>query len=105
MCRIHLRKIIIILLFLSGQYVYSQQAFEVLVDSSEYYTEIPTETGRPLKFLASHNRLVVLDYENYRVLFYQRGETFDDNRLSNGVYFYTFSTESHFQERKMLLMK
>jgi len=84
MNRNFIQKIIIclaVLLFLGGKTVYSQKVFEILVDNSESYTDICTHTGRYLKFLASDNRLIVLDYENYRILFYGRGTNFEDNQI------------------------
>jgi len=60
----------LVILFLGCQTAVGQHKFEIRVDSSEYLTDIPNETGRALKFLASNDKLVVLDYENYRILFY-----------------------------------
>lgn len=81
--RFYLRTItlVTILLCIGWPSAYSQHSFEIRVDSSEYLTDIPDETGRQLKFLASDDRLVVLDYENYRILFYQRDTTFEDNQI------------------------
>ncbi|GEM_PF-2925804 len=70
-----------ILLSLYVQTGFSQNTFEILVDSSEYYTDITTQTGWSLKFLATNNRLIVLDYNNYRILFYERGTNFEDNKI------------------------
>jgi len=72
---------IIVLFFLSWPAANSQHSFEIRVDSSEYLTDIPDETGRQLKFLASDDRLVLLDFENYRILFYQRDTSFEDNQI------------------------
>ncbi len=73
--------VIIVILFMGWPMAHGQHTFEVRVDSSEYLTDIPDETGRHLKFLASGDRLVVLDYENYRILFYQRDTSFEDNQI------------------------
>ena len=57
----------------------AQETFEVLVDSSETYTDLTKDMGHTIGFLATANRLVALDHENFRILFYQRGTTFTDN--------------------------
>jgi len=72
---------LIVLFFLSWPAANSQHTFEIRVDSSEYLTDISDETSRQLKFLASGDRLVLLDYENNRVLFYQRDTSFEDNQI------------------------
>ena len=61
--------------------VFAQLEFEVVIDSSAYLTDISTETGRALKFVTSEERLVLFDFENYRILFYKKGEGFDDNEF------------------------
>ncbi|KPL23530.1 MAG: hypothetical protein AMS23_06515 [Bacteroides sp. SM1_62] len=76
---------ITMLLIMGWSLANGQHTFEVRVDSSEYLTDIPTETGRHLKFLATVERLVVLDFENYRILFYEKDTSFEDNKILNIV--------------------
>ncbi len=75
------RSYFMILFFLFTSIIFSQDVFEILVDSSEYRTDILTETGRNLKFIESGEKLIVLDYENYRILFFQKGTNFDDHQI------------------------
>lgn len=61
--------------------VLAQTEFEIVIDSSAYLTDIATETGRALKFVTTDERLVLFDFENFRILFYKKGEGFDDNEF------------------------
>jgi len=76
---------LIISLFVLGnsfiQPVIAQSEFEVVIDSSAYLTDIATETGRALKFVTSEDRLILFDFENFRILFYKKGEGFEDNEF------------------------
>jgi len=73
--------IIAVFFFLAWPVADGQYTFEIRVDSSDYLTDILNETGRQLKFLASEDRLVLLDFENYRILFYERDTIFVDNQI------------------------
>ncbi len=67
------------------QTVFAQTQFEILIDSAAYRTDIATETGRALKIVTSEDRLIVFDFENFRILFYTKGEGFDDSEIQKVV--------------------
>ena len=81
MKRNHAKQLLFFLLLFIGQTVIGQQVYEVLVDSTKDYSDLTSGLGKPIKFIAYQNRLIVLDYDSYRILFYRRGTTFDDNKL------------------------
>jgi hypothetical protein len=72
---------LILVLVFSIQIVYTQEFYEVNVNDSENYTNISDKLGRDIKFLASDDKLIVLDYENFRILFYKKGTHFEDNQF------------------------
>ena len=69
---------LIALPFLGSPNTSAQYSFEIQLDSTEFLTYPVRETGRDLKIQASSDRLMVFDYENFRLLFYKRDTLFDD---------------------------
>ena len=73
--------LLIAFLLPGAHHAVSQYSFEVRLDSSEFLTDPVSETGRDLKIQASKDRMVVFDYENFRLLFYMRDTLFDDSQI------------------------
>jgi len=60
---------------------FAQQIFDIDVENSESKTDIADHICRWAKFLVTDDRIVIVDYENKRVLFYEKGPTLPDSQI------------------------
>ena len=72
---------IIIFLFLWSAAIRAQQEFVIQAENSETYVDIESGLSRILRILDTNDRLIIIDYEAYRIFFYQKGTDFTDDQL------------------------
>ena len=70
-----------IIILLTTKNTFAQETFEILIDSSEYLVDFKSDLSRDIKILATDNRMIIVDYENVRILFYEKGTSLTDNQI------------------------